>query len=85
MNQNGPPDDLAGRSFLKAQLRLATQLPAQRSPVMIPLQRPAPALPASLPLPLALEAPRVMVTETMPLRLTPPVTRPPPADETLVP
>jgi hypothetical protein len=39
---------------------VARQLPLQRSPVMIPLHRPAPELPASRPLPLADEAPRVI-------------------------
>ncbi len=61
---------------------MACQLPLQRSPEMIPLHRPAPELPASRPLPLALEAPTEMLTETTPTRLMPPVTLPPPADET---
>ena len=61
---------------------MARQLPLQRSPVMIPLHRPAPELPASRPLPLADEALTVIWTETLPLLLTPPVTLPPPADET---
>jgi hypothetical protein len=52
---------------------------------MIPLQRPVPELPYSRPRPLADEAPTVTVTATLPLRLTPPVTLPPPADETRVP
>src|SRR5580692_12390059 len=52
---------------------------------MIPLHRPAPLVPASRPLPLALEAPTEMLTETIPPRPTPPVTLPPPADETRVP
>ncbi len=52
---------------------------------MTPLQRPAPELPASRPLPFAQEAPTVIRTETLPLRLTPPVTLPLPADETRVP
>jgi hypothetical protein len=60
-------------------------MPLQRSPVMIPPHRPAPELPASRPLPLALDAPTVIRTETVPLRLMPPVTLPPPADETRVP
>ena len=49
---------------------------------MIPLHRPAPELPASRPLPVALEAPTEMLTETAPEGLMPPVTLPPPADET---
>ena len=61
---------------------MACQMPLQRSPVMTPLHRPAPELPASRPLPFAHEAPTVIRTETLPLRLTPPVTLPPPADET---
>jgi hypothetical protein len=52
---------------------------------MMPLQWPAPKLPASLPLPLACDAPTEMATDTAPLRLMPPVTLPPPADETRVP
>ena len=39
------------------QLRVACQVPLQRSPVMMPLHEPAPLLPASRPPPLALEAP----------------------------
>ena len=66
-------------------LRLACQMPLQRSPVMMPLQRPAPELPASLPLPLACDRPTEMATNTAPPRLTPPVTLPPPADETRAP
>jgi hypothetical protein len=53
--------------------------------VINPLHRPAPELPTSRPLPFAHEAPTVIRTETLPLRLTPPVTLPPPADETRVP
>src|SRR5580704_8645632 len=67
------------------QLRVACQLPLQRSPVMIPLHRPVPELPTSRPLPLAFEAPTDMLTETTPPRLMPPVTLPPPADNTRVP
>jgi hypothetical protein len=67
------------------QLRVACQLPLQRSPVMMPLHRPVPELPTSRPLPLAFDAPTDMLTETTPLRLMPPVTLPPPADETRVP
>jgi hypothetical protein len=52
---------------------------------MIPLQRPAPYLPTSRPLPLALDAPTEILTETTPPRPMPPVTLPPPADETRVP
>jgi len=53
---------------------VARQLPLQRSPVMIPLHRPAPELPASRPLPLADDEPRVIRTATLPLALTPPLT-----------
>src|ERR1700712_1350630 len=60
-------------------------MPLQRSPVMTPLQRPPPELPTRRPLPFAHEAPTVIRTDTIPLRLTPPVTLPPPADETWVP
>jgi hypothetical protein len=60
-------------------------MPLQRSPVMTPLHRPAPELPTSRPLPVAQEAPTDILTETLPPRLTPPVTLPPPADETRVP
>src|SRR5665647_2638317 len=66
-------------------LRVACQVPLQRSPVMIPAHRPLPELPASRPLPLALDAPTEILTETAPPRLMPPVTLPPPADETRVP
>jgi hypothetical protein len=52
---------------------------------MIPLHRPTPVFPKSLPLPLALEAPTEMLTETIPPRRMPPVTLPPPADDTRVP
>ena len=52
---------------------------------MMPLQRPEPELPTSRPLPLACDAPTWMLTDTTPARLTPPVTLPPPADETRVP
>src|SRR5450759_2893451 len=67
------------------QLRVACQIPLQRSPVINPLHRPAPELPTSRPLPLAQDAPTVIRTETMPPRPMPPVTLPPPADETRVP
>jgi hypothetical protein len=67
------------------QLRVASQLPLHLSPVMKPLQRPVPELPASRPPPFAQEAPTLIRTETLPLPLTPPVTLPPPADETRVP
>ena len=67
------------------QLRVACQVPLQRSPEMIPLQRPAPELPASRPLPVASDAPTDILTETLPPGLMPPVTLPPPADETRVP
>jgi hypothetical protein len=53
--------------------------------VIIPLHLPAPELPTSRPLPFAHDAPTVILTETLPRRLTPPVTLPPPADETRVP
>src|SRR3984957_20114843 len=49
---------------------------------MIPLHRPPPELPDSRPLPLALDSPTDTATETAPEGLTPPVTLPPPADET---
>jgi hypothetical protein len=49
---------------------------------MIPLHRPAPELPTSRPLPLATERPTDILTDTTPAGLTPPVTLPPPADET---
>ena len=52
---------------------------------MIPLHRPAPELPASRPLPVATDAPTDILTETLPPGLIPPVTLPPPADETRVP
>jgi hypothetical protein len=52
---------------------------------MMPLHRPLPEPPTSRPLPLALDAPTVTLTDTIPLRLTPPVTLPPPADDTRVP
>src|ERR1700710_1400714 len=69
----------------KPQLRVACQVPLQRSPVMIPAQRPAPTLPTSRPLPLACDRPTETATDTAPPRLMPPVTLPPPADETRVP
>jgi hypothetical protein len=49
---------------------------------MIPLHRPAPELPTSRPLPLAAERPTDILTNTTPAGLMPPVTLPPPADET---
>jgi hypothetical protein len=64
---------------------VACQLPLQRSPEMIPLQRPAPELPASRPLPLATDNPTDILTDTAPPRLMPPLTLPPPADETRLP
>jgi len=67
------------------QLFVACQLPLHLSPVMNPLQRPVPELPASRPPPFAQEAPTLSRTETLPLPVTPPVTLPPPADETRVP
>jgi hypothetical protein len=57
-------------------------VPLHLSPVIIPLHRPEPELPTSRPLPLALEAPTDIWTETAPEGLMPPVTLPPPADET---
>ena len=69
----------------KNQFRVACQLPLHLSPVMIPLQRPAPEFPTSRPLPLACDAPTEMLTATTPFRLMPPVTLPPPAEETLRP
>jgi len=61
---------------------VACQIPLHQSPEMIPLHRPAPELPTSRPLPLALEAPTDIVTATLPPRPMPPLTLPPPADET---
>ena len=61
---------------------MACQIPLHRSPEMIPLHRPAPELPTSRPLPLALDAPTDIVTATLPPRPIPPLTLPPPADET---
>jgi hypothetical protein len=49
---------------------------------MTPLHRPPPELPASRPLPVATDAPTDIWTETAPEGLMPPVTLPPPADET---
>src|SRR3981189_3085118 len=60
-------------------------MPLQRSPEIIPLHRPAPELPASRPLPLATDAPTDILTATLPPRPIPPVTLPPPADETRLP
>ena len=61
---------------------MACQMPLHRSPEMIPLHRPAPELPTSRPLPLALDAPTDTVTATLPPRPMPPLTLPPPAEET---
>src|SRR5450432_3219532 len=69
----------------KLQLRVACQLPLQRSPVITPLHRPAPELPASRPLPAAHDSPTDILTATAPPRLMPPVTLPPPADDTRLP
>ena len=66
-------------------VRVACQIPRHRSPEMIPLQRPAPELPTSRPLPLATDRPTEILTDTAPLRLTPPLTLPPPAEKTRVP
>src|SRR5207247_6248959 len=63
-------------------VRMACQMPLHRSPEMIPLHRPAPELPTSRPLPLALDAPTDIVTATLPPRPMPPLTLPPPAEET---
>src|SRR5436309_7663552 len=88
MNANGPSDDPAGRLFLVrvrplvVQLRVACQVPLQRSPVIKPLQRPEPELPTSRPPPEACEAPTETATATPPARFTEPDTRPPPAEET---
>jgi hypothetical protein len=60
---------------------VACQVPLQRSPVMMPLHLPEPELPTSLPLPLATERPTDIRTATMPAGLMPPLTLPPPADE----
>jgi hypothetical protein len=67
------------------QFRVACHLPLHLSPVIIPLHRPVPELPASRPLPVATDAPTDILTETAPLGLIPPVTLPPPADETRPP
>src|ERR1700733_15758327 len=63
----------------------ACQVPLQRSPEMTPLQRPVPELPTRRPLPSAADRPTEMRTETAPPGVTPPVTLPPPAEETCVP
>jgi hypothetical protein len=52
---------------------------------MMPRHRPTPELPTRRPLPLAFERPTDIVTATAPLPLMPPVTLPPPADETRCP
>ena len=57
-------------------------MPLQRSPEITPLHRPAPVLPKSRPLPLATDSPTDILTDTTPARLMPPVTLPPPADDT---
>jgi len=49
---------------------------------MIPRHQPAPELPTSRPRPLAAERPTDILTDTTPAALMPPVTLPPPADET---
>jgi hypothetical protein len=49
---------------------------------MIPLHDPEPELPANRPLPLATERPTDIRTDTRPEALMPPVTLPPPAEET---
>jgi hypothetical protein len=51
----------------------------------MPLHRPTPELPTSRPLPLAAERPTDILTDTAPAGLMPPVTLPPPADETRPP
>jgi len=70
---------------LHDQLRVACQVPLQRSPLMMPLQDPVPPVPESRPPPLALDAPTETLTATAPVRLTEPETLPPPADETRLP
>ena len=67
------------------QVLVARQVPLQRSPEMIPLQRPVPELPARRPLPFATDNPSEIRTETAPPGVMPPVTLPPPADETCRP
>ena len=57
-------------------------MPLHLSPVMVPDHRPVPELPTSRPLPVATDAPRDIWTETAPEGVMPPVTLPPPADET---
>src|SRR5882757_6663839 len=49
---------------------------------MTPAHLPAPELPASRPLPVAHDKPTDILTATAPPRLMPPVTLPPPADDT---
>jgi hypothetical protein len=78
-----PDARVAGVTRLK--LRVACQLPLHLSPVMIPLHRPVPELPASRPLPVATEAPTEILTATLPPGPIPPVTLPPPADDTRLP
>ena len=82
---SGAAEQWEGRRASRHQnplVRMACQIPLQRSPEMIPLHRPAPELPTSRPLPLALDAPTDIVTATLPPRPMPPLTLPPPADET---
>ena len=70
---------------VSVQVRVACQVPLQRSPEMMPRQDPAPLLRESWPPPLALDAPTETLTATAPARLTEPETLPPPADETRLP
>jgi hypothetical protein len=82
---SGSSVDLAGRFLIDIQLRVACQVPLQRSPVMIPRHAPLPLLPASRPPPVAVDAPTDTLTATLPPRPTVPETLPPPADETRLP
>ena len=55
--QNLENNPMHSRIWTGRQLRVACQVPLQRSPVMMPLHEPAPLLPASRPPPRAWEAP----------------------------
>jgi hypothetical protein len=52
---------------------------------MMPLHLPEPELPTKRPLPLAADRPTDIRTATTPVGLMPPVTLPPPADESRLP
>ena len=76
---------MTGRFSSRGQVRVACQVPLQRSPVMLPRHAPAPLVPARRPPPLALDAPTETLTATAPARLTEPDTLPPPAERTRLP